>query len=235
MSIVECNALAIGYENKQVVENLTFSINYGDYLCVLGENGSGKSTLMRTILGLHKPLSGSISFSGSLKRGEIGYLPQQTAAQKDFPASVFEVVLSGTINKEGMLPFYTRKQKELAEHNLELLGISGISKQCYRELSGGQQQRVLLARALCASSKLLVLDEPVTGLDPQATEDMYSIIKELNSSGVTILMVTHDVESAVKYASHVLHLSRRPKFFGTVDAYLESDAYKSAVRGGRPI
>ena len=233
MKMIECKDLVLGYSNKQIIENLTFCIENGDYLCILGENGSGKTTLMRTILGLNKPLSGEILFSKDLNPTEIGYLPQQTSVQKDFPASVYEVVISGCLNKCRFLPFYSAEQKKSAWDNMKLLGIDNISDKCYRELSGGQQQKVLLARALCASSKLLLLDEPVTGLDPRGIDDMYSLISGLNSKGITIIMITHDVDSAVKYASHILHIGHRPKFFGTANEYLQSDIYrKSVMKGG---
>ncbi|MBQ8409508.1 MAG: metal ABC transporter ATP-binding protein [Clostridia bacterium] len=231
MELIKCDALVTGYADKPVVKNLTFSINIGDYLCILGENGSGKTTLLRTLLGFNKPLGGSISFH-NLRKNEIGYLPQQTQTQRDFPASAYEVVLSGVIAKSRFTPFYTAAQKNEAKECMELLHVRDLAGRCYRELSGGQQQRVLLARALCASSKLLLLDEPTAGLDPDATEDMYSAISELNKSGVTIIMVSHDVDAAVKYASHVLHISRKPKFFGKTKDYLQSDAYRSMIRGG---
>ena len=230
MKILECNELSIGYGDKYIVENLTICLNSGDYLCILGENGSGKTTLMRSILGLCKPLSGEIKFLNGLNSNEIGYLPQQSAVQRDFPASVLEVVLSGTLNKNSLSPFYSKTQRKLAEKNMRLLGIEDLSHECYRELSGGQQQRVLLARALCASTKLLVLDEPTTGLDPQITQEMYSTIADLNSNGISVIMVTHDTDSAVKYASHILHLAHKPKFFGTVANYLQSDVYKTAQK-----
>lgn len=232
MALISCENLNLGYENKLIVENLTFCVNSGDYLCIVGENGSGKSTLMRTILHLQSQISGKLSFGDGLKSSEIGYLPQQTAAQKDFPASVYEVVLSGCLNKCGISPFYSKAQKKAAQNNMEMLGIANLASRCYRELSGGQQQRVLLARALCASSKLILLDEPVSGLDPKVTEDMYSAISELNKSGVTVIMVSHDIEAALKYATHILHIARKPKFFGRVEDYIKSEAGSAFLKGG---
>lgn len=233
MALISCENVVLGYENKPIVENLTFCLEQGNYLCIVGENGSGKSTLIRTILRLQSPMSGDLAYGDGLRKNEIGYLPQQTAAQKDFPASVYEVVLSGCLNRSGLAPFYTAKQKKSARDNMELLGITHLQKRCYRELSGGQQQRVLLARALCASSKLILLDEPVAGLDPKVTADMYEIIKDLNRSGVTVIMVSHDIEAAIKYSTHILHVAHTPKFFGTTEDYLSSDAGIAFLKGGR--
>lgn len=227
MALIKSKDLTLGYEGHVIVENLNFEVNAGDYLCIIGENGSGKSTLMKTLLGLKSKTGGTLTFGDGLKKNEIGYLPQQTLTQRDFPASAFEVVISGCLNRSGLRPFYTALQKETARYNMKLLGITELSGRCYRELSGGQQQRVLLARALCASSKLLILDEPVSGLDPKVTAEMYSIIEHLNSCGVTVIMVSHDIEAATKYASHILHISHEPLFFGTAEDYLKSDVFKT--------
>lgn len=229
-----CNNLTLGYDGKTVVAGLNFSINSGDYLCIVGENGSGKSTLMKALLHLHSPLEGSINMENGPQPGGIGYLPQQTAVQMDFPASVWEIVLSGCLNRCGLRPFYNRKEKQLANENMEKMGISHLSGRCYRELSGGQQQRVLLARALCAAGKMLLLDEPVSGLDPKVTAEMYERIRKLNEEGITIIMISHDIGAAVKYASHILHIGN-PHFFGTRDEYLGSDTGKafSSRDGGR--
>ncbi|MGN0458772.1 MAG: metal ABC transporter ATP-binding protein [Eubacterium sp.] len=220
MALIECKNVALGYDNKIVLDNLNFSVNSGDYLCIIGENGSGKSTLMKTILGLKTPLDGEIIFGDGLKKNEIGYLPQQTLVQRDFPASVWEIVLSGCLNKSGLKPFYSKSSKELAKRNMERMNISSLSKRCYRELSGGQQQRVLLARALCATEKILLLDEPVSGLDPKVTAEMYQLIKELNDNGATIIMISHDMHAALKYASHILQVGN-DVFFGTKEQYLK--------------
>ena len=223
MSQIVCHNLALGYEKRVVAEDIHFTVNKGDYLCILGENGSGKSTLIKTLLGLTRPLSGEMQFGDGLSAKDIGYLPQQTLAQRDFPASVWEIVLSGCLNRCGLKPFYSKSEKEIAKENMEQLGISHLARQCYRELSGGQQQRVLLARALCAARKMLLLDEPVAGLDPKATAEMYELIYELNREhGITIIMVSHDIMAAVPYASHVLHLSNKPLFFGTKEDYIKS-------------
>lgn len=222
--IFECNNVTLGYENRIVAEHLNFSLNEGEYLCIVGENGVGKSTLIKTLLGLIKPLEGKVNFDnqGESNKG-IGYVPQQTEAQKDFPASVWEVVLSGVLNNGHKSPFYSKTDKIKAEKNLEKLGISDLKKQCYRELSGGQQQRVLLARALLATENLLILDEPMTGLDPAATKDFYEEIKKFNREGVTIIMVTHDIKNALEYATHILHLEQDNDFFGTVEEYKKSN------------
>ncbi|MBO6019852.1 MAG: ATP-binding cassette domain-containing protein, partial [Clostridia bacterium] len=179
MALLTCRDLSLGYDGHEIVHGLNFNVESGDYLCVVGENGSGKSTLMKTILGLLSPLSGEIELGDGLKRNEIGYLPQQTEVQKDFPASVWEIVLSGCQNRMGARPFYRKEEKDLALSNIEKMGIEPFIKRCYRELSGGQQQRVLLARALCATQKMLVLDEPVSGLDPVVTAEMYDLIARL--------------------------------------------------------
>ena len=202
----------------------------GEILALLGENGSGKSTLIKTILGLKKPLEGSIALGEGAKHTEIGYLPQKTVVQKEFPASVWEIVLSGCLNRCGLRPFYSRTEKQLAEKNLERMNLSPLKNRCYRELSGGQQQRVLLARALCSTQKLLLLDEPVAGLDPKVTAELYAQIAALNrNDGITVIMVSHDITAAVKEASHILHLGRKPLFFGTKAAYLQSEIGKRYI------
>ena len=218
MPQLECKNLTLGYGTKIVIENLSFSVNKGDYLCIVGENGSGKTTLMKTILRLLKPLSGTITTGDGLLPDEISYLPQQTDVQRDFPASVREIVLSGCQSRCGRRPFYIKEEKELAQAAMEKLGITHLAKKCYRELSGGQQQRTLLARALCAAQKMLLLDEPVTGLDPVATEEMYTLIEQLNKTGITIIMISHDIEAALKHATHVLHIGKEI-FFGDVKEY----------------
>ncbi len=223
MCLIECKDLKMYYENHLAVDGATFSINKGDYLCVVGENGSGKSTLMKGILGLRKYNDGEIVYN--IKKTEIGYLPQQTVVQKDFPASVFEVVLSGCLNKIGLRPFYTAKEKDLAFSNLERLGIKDLAKKSYRDLSGGQQQRVLLARALCSTGELLILDEPVTALDPIATSEMYTTIANLNKEGIAIMMVSHDIEMAVVYGNKILHMGTKMKYFGSKDGYINSKLY----------
>lgn len=226
MALIKCKDLSLGYDGKAIVENLSFEVNAGDYLCIVGENGSGKSTLMKALLGLGKPMSGSIVFGDGLKKNGIGYLPQQTVVQRDFPASVYEVVLSGCLSSCGFSPFFTQKHRKTAKMNMERLGITKLSGRCYRELSGGQQQRVLLARALCASSKLLLLDEPVTGLDPKVTHEMYSLISSLNNNGITVIMISHDISAAAANATHILHISHKPLFYGKVGDYLSSDVGK---------
>ena len=232
MPIITCKNLELAYDNKTVFSDLSFKIDRGDYLCIVGENGSGKSTLMKALLGLIKPASGEISFCCA-KHSEIGYLPQQTDIQKDFPASVWEVVISGTLGKRGLRPFYSKKEKDLAEKNMELLGISHLKKRSYQDLSGGQQQRVLLSRAMCATTTLLLLDEPVAGLDPVVTAEMYKIIKDLNDKGITIIMISHDIQTATKYASHILHLKNESYFFGKTEEYLFSDIASDFMGGER--
>ncbi len=231
--IFECKDVTLGYENKVVAKNLNFKIDQGDYLCVVGENGTGKSTLIKTLLGLIKPLNGEViaNVQGKNHKG-VGYLPQQTQAQKDFPASVWEVVLSGVLNNDHRCPFYNNKDKAEAEKNMEKLNILDLKKRCYRELSGGQQQRVLLARALCATDSVLILDEPVTGLDPAASMELYETIKDLNKKeNVTIIMVSHDIKNALNYATHILHLEQENDFFGTVEEYKKSNVSNMFLGG----
>lgn len=223
MAILECSDVTMSYEGVNVFEHLSFKLDRGDYLCILGENGSGKSTLMKGLLGLLKPASGTICYADGLTKNEIGYLPQQSPVQRDFPASVYEVVLSGTLNRKGFSPFYGKREKKLADDNLERLSITDLKSSCYRDLSGGQQQRVLLARALCATKSLLLLDEPVTGLDPLVSSEFYGLISDLNKKdNITIIMVSHDVKQAVRSATHILHLENKTCFFGSVQKYMKS-------------
>lgn len=222
MAQLTCQNLTVGYDGRTVLQGLNFEVNPGDYLCIVGENGSGKSTLMKTLLGLQAPISGRILTGDGLRKNEIGYLPQQTQAQKDFPASVREIVLSGCQGRCGSRPFYSKEEKRLAEENIGKMGIGSLTKRCYRELSGGQQQRVLLARALCATRKMLLLDEPVSGLDPRVTAEMYGLIETLNrEEGITVMMISHDISAALRYASHILHIGDSV-FFGTKADYLQS-------------
>lgn len=224
MPLLSFKNLAIGYDNNPILENINFDVEKGDYLAILGENGAGKSTLLKTMLGLVKPLNGEIVFDTEVKKTDIGYLPQQTVVQRDFPASVWEIVISGCLGKNGIKPFYSKNDKALAEANIKRLGLEDLKKRCYRELSGGQQQRVLLARALCSSDKVLVLDEPVTGLDPKVTIQLYELIDSLNKDGITIIMISHDMH-ALQHANKVLHLGHQT-FFGTKDDYLKSPLYQ---------
>lgn len=226
MAQLTCQNLTLKYDGRVILEDLNFTVRAGDYLCIVGENGSGKSTLMKTILGLHTEYEGNMETGDGLLASEIGYLPQQTNVQRDFPASVREIVLSGCQGRCGFRPFYTKEEKNLAWRNMGRMGILEFEKRCYRELSGGQMQRVLLARALCATQKALLLDEPVSGLDPKVTVEMYQLIARLNrDDGITILMVSHDIAAAVKYASHILHIGETV-FFGTKQEYLASGVYQ---------
>lgn len=235
MSLMSCKDLSFAYGGDTVLRGVNFSVSSGDYLCVVGENGSGKSTLMKGLLGLKEPDGGKIILGDGLRRGEIGYLPQQTDLQRDFPASVFEVVLSGRLNGLGRRFFYNKVDRLAAEENLDRMGMLELKDHCYQELSGGQQQRVLLARALCATKKLLLLDEPVAGLDPVATGDMYNLLKLINlCDNVTVVMVSHDVDAALNYATHILQLGHSQLFFGTVSDYKKSDAIRRLKGGARP-
>ncbi len=222
MALITVKDLSLGYDGQVLAEGLNFELNEGDYLCVVGENGSGKTTLMKTLLGLKKPIKGTISAGDGLERTEIGYLPQQSVTQRDFPASVEEIVLSGCLGHKKGVPFYSKEDKDLAMQNMRRMGIEGFAKRCYRELSGGQQQRVLLARALCAAKRILLLDEPVSGLDPKVTSEMYSLIEKLNKEGIAIIMISHDIGAAIKYADHIIHMGETV-FYGTKEEYLARD------------
>jgi len=236
MPLMTCKDLCLGYDGHTLVKDLNFTVNAGDYLCIVGENGAGKSTLMRTLLGLQEPVSGSITLGDGLRRQDLGWLPQQTPVQRDFPAAVGEVVLSGCQAREGFHPFYTKADKARAHDAMARMDILPLERRCYRELSGGQQQRVLLARALCAADRLLLLDEPVAGLDPMATAELYNLIGELNRSGMTILMISHDMNAALRYASHILHVGGSC-FFGTKNDYLKAGGARRYLqrRGGERV
>lgn len=232
MAQLICKNVSVGNEGKVLFSSLTFEVQKGEYLCILGENGSGKTTLMKTLLGLQAPLEGEIRFSDGLNQKEIAYLPQQTMVQRDFPASVEEIVRTGLLGRMGLFPFYRKKDRRLAEMAMEKMGILSLRGQSYRKLSGGQQQRVLLARALCATQKLILLDEPVTGLDPQATEKLYQQIGQLNQEGITVIMISHDLSAAIRYASHILYLGDS-LFYGRTEDFLHSKEGEWFVGSGR--
>lgn len=234
MSLIKCKETAVGYDGTIVADNINFTVENGDYLCILGENGAGKSTLIKSLLGLIPPVKGKISFGDGLKQTEIGYLPQQTQIQKDFPASVYEIVISGLSGKTSKLPFYTKKDKHIALHNMKVLEIENMKNKCYRELSGGQQQRVLLARALCATGKLLLLDEPITGLDPLAAANFYDVIKGLNHNGIAVITVTHDISGGIRDAGKILYISHEKSCFYTKEEFLRSELYMN-YNGGREL
>lgn len=227
MAQIICKNLIVGYEGQVVRDNINFVVNKGDYLCIVGENGSGKTTLMKTLLSLQKPMGGEIIFGDGLNANEIGYLPQQSTIKRDFPATNFEIVLSGNLGHSGF--FYSKDDKELALKAMKRLHVDQFKDRCFRELSGGQQQRVLLARALCATQKVLLLDEPVSGLDPKVTAEMYELVKELNQNdNITIIMISHDLNDALKYATHILHVGS-VVFFGTKNDYLNSELGKQFI------
>lgn len=231
MSCLRCEHLTFAYENQVVVSDLSFTVEDGDYLCIIGENGTGKSTLMKGILGLKKPVSGTIVTGEGISQTQIGYVPQFGRIQKDFPASVWEVVLSGCLGSRGILPGFGGKEKKLAEQKLKLLGIFDLKARSFGELSGGQRQRVLLARSLCAAKKLILLDEPTTGLDPVATEEFYRLIAELNRKHqITVIMISHAIKEAVTYADHILYLSHKNSFFGTTQDFCDSESGRAFLQ-----
>jgi zinc transport system ATP-binding protein len=233
MALITCRNTAFAYEGKTVVSGIKLDVHAGDYLYVVGENGSGKTTLIKGMLGLIAPSSGEIRFGDGLRQTEIGYLPQRAALQRDFPATVREVVSSGFAARS-LMP--TRAQRQTIERNLMLLGIADLGRRSFMSLSGGQQQRALLARALCATDKLILLDEPVSGLDPVATREMYELIARMHSEHrVTVVMISHDIEAALRYGTHVLHLWHEPVFFGTSDEYARSEASRSFMGDGHDV
>ena len=228
MNLITLDRVSLGYDAGPILTDLSFSVKEGDYLSILGENGSGKSTLMKAMAGLLKPQSGEIRFNGIHK---LGYLPQQTIVQRDFPASVGEVVLSGCVSNMGWCPFYTKKERAIAAHNMDVMSIRDLKHRSYRELSGGQQQRVLLARALCATDRILLLDEPTAGLDPVVTAELYELISHLNHDhGITIIMISHDLDNALRDSNQILHLQKTVRYFGSSEAYRQSDAMRALER-----
>lgn len=232
MSLITCNHASFSYEGNEVLSDVSFEVNPGDYLCIVGENGAGKSTLMKGILNLKKPSRGSIRTGEGLRPCEIGYLPQQTMIQKDFPASIREVVQSGRLNKLGLRLFYGKEDRQQAMRCMKQLNIWDMRHRCYRELSGGQQQRVLLARALCSTEKILMLDEPVTGLDPLMAQEMYEFVRKLNQEEhLTIIMVSHDLVGSIPYATHVLHLGKHQLYFGKRGDYMQTKLGKTFLGG----
>lgn len=233
MSIVSCCEAAFSYEGSVVAHGLDFRLAEGDYLCIVGENGSGKSTLIKGLLGLKQPSSGSISYGEGVSARSIGYLPQQNELQRTFPASVEEVVLSGRLANRGARPFYSALDRRIVDETLIRLGIGDLKRYSFGQLSGGQQQRVLLARALCTAPdtmKLLILDEPMSGLDPLIKQELYSLIESLNKQGITIIVVTHDVQTAITYATHILHLEQRQVFFGSAHEFQHTKAGQELIR-----
>lgn len=234
MALITSEKLTLAYDSLPVATDIDFSVNEGDYLCIVGENGSGKSTLVKAILGLHPIAGGTLTVSDEARAAGIGYLPQHTPAQRDFPASVREIVRSGCVRRAGLRPFWSAADRKLADEAMTRMGIDHLAGKCYRELSGGQQQRVLLARAFCATGKLIVLDEPIAGLDPLAMNEMYRMIADMNRDDVAVVMVSHDVSAAVNYATHILHIGKTAHFFGTAEHYLWTPmGQQFARRGGK--
>lgn len=230
MSLITCENLTLAYDTGIVASGVSFTLEAGEYLCIVGENGSGKSTLLKSMIGLHPVSEGVLTIDPAVRKRGIGYLPQHTPAQRDFPASVREIVRSGCLKRNGMRSFWRASDKKLADEAMARMGINHLAGRCYRELSGGQQQRVLLARAFCATGQLILLDEPIAGLDPMAMTEMYGMIADLNREGVAVVMVSHDVSAAVNYATHILHMSKTTAFFGTTEEYLSTPVGQQFAR-----
>ena len=235
MSLIKCNNIEFKYDGKEILKNISFEVNKGDYLCIIGENGSGKSTLLNILTGILKPNNGTVTLSNNLSKKEIGYLPQKSEIYENFPASVYEVVISGCVNKLSIIPFYRRKEKQIANYNMNLLEISNIKNKCFHELSGGQKQRVLLTRTLCSTRDVILLDEPVSGLDPIITESFYNVVNHLNSEhGTTVVMVSHDIQNCLKYASHILYIGKDLFYYGSKSDFLNSEFSKN-IRGNQIV
>ena len=232
MAEIICRDVTLGYGGVAVCEHLNFEINSGEYLCIVGDNGSGKSTLVKALLGLNDVVSGEIVKGEAMSLGGIGYLPQHSELQRDFPATVEEVVMSGCVGSLGRKFFFGGAQRKAALESMERLGISSLAGKRYSTLSGGQQQRALLARALCAAKKIILLDEPVSSLDPTTASEMYALIKGLCEEGITVIMVTHDIGAAVRYADRILHMGEHPEFFDTVEEYKNSPVFPISLDGG---
>lgn len=219
-SLIEVKNLTLGYGSHVVLKNLNFKIDDGDFVCVVGPNGSGKSTLIKGILGLIKPIKGNVKFN-NLKQNFIGYMPQETVVDKNFPASCYEIVLSGTLNRLGFISFYTDNEKKIANESLKLLGISDLKDKNFCDLSGGQRQKVLLARSLCATSKLLILDEPSNNLDSKSKKDLYNIVSDLNKNrGITVIMITHDLDHNNLIGNKILSLREDDVFYGETNEFI---------------
>lgn len=231
MPLIKCENMDLSYEGLVVAEDITFQINKGDYYSIVGRNGGGKSTLLKALLKLKAPTKGKVIYGDGLNQSDIGYIAQQTPVQKDFPASVNEVVMSGCLKSDQFWPWFRYKDTRRAKDKMRLLGIENLKNKCFRELSGGQQQRVLLARAMCATNKILFLDEPVTGLDPVVTTEFFNIVSDMHKKGITIIMVSHDVHCAVKYSNKILHLDKNVMYDGSVDGYSKSKVGMQFVGG----
>ncbi len=224
MACLTCDNLSIGYSGTPVASGISFSVSPGDLLCILGKNGIGKSTLVKTLLRLIPPISGRLELSGHHTGCGVGYLPQRGETQRDFPASAGEIVLSGRLARIGSRPFFSKEDRQAALDALERTDALELRDRPFSQLSGGQQQRVLLARALCAASRIVVLDEPTNGLDPDAAKGLYDLLETLRHDGLAVIIVSHDVSEALSHATHVLAFENStenstPGFF-TVDDYL---------------
>ena len=206
MAYLTCKNLTLGYEGHAIVSDLNFKVGKGDYLCIVGENGTGKSTLIKTLLHLQDAISGEVMAGDGLKAYEVGYLPQQTVVQKDFPATVEEIVLSGTLAKCGWRPFYSKVEKRMAEEKMKKMDVWNLRKSCYRNLSGGQQQRVGIARALAAEPQVMLFDEPTSALDPEWIGGVLDVMKEIAADGMTMIVVSHEMRFVKNVASRILFL-----------------------------
>lgn len=225
MAILTAKKVKIGFGENVVIKDASFSLDEGDFACVVGTNGSGKSTLIKAILGLIKPMSGTIEYGEGLTQTTIGYLPQETRPDANFPATVEEIVLSGCLGHMKMRPFYCHKEHEHVRESLRTLGIDELAKASFMKLSGGQKQKVLLARSLSATKKLLILDEPSNNLDYKSRKDFYKTLKKLNSEqGLTIIMITHDLDADDLIGNKVVAISDGVAKIAATAEYLEGRA-----------
>lgn len=219
--LVEVKNLTVKYANSVVIDKASFSVTEGDFICVVGANGSGKSTLIKTLLGLISPAEGKVEFLGGLKRTQVGYLPQESRIEQGFPATVTEVVLSGTLGRLGRIPIYRKAEKERAKEALKLLKITKLEDKSFSGLSGGERQKVLLARALVATEKLLILDEPSNNLDQRSRAGFYKILKQLNEEAkLTILMITHDLDAEDLIGNKILSIKNAKVELTTTEEFL---------------
>lgn len=219
----------IGYKTMFALKNISFDVNSGEYICIIGDNGAGKTTLIKSLLSLNDISSGKIEIN--CKRNEISYLPQNSSIPLDFPATVEEIVLTGTQDDKIKAFFYGVNQKKMANSAMEKARITNLAKRRFGELSGGQQQRVLFARAIAKNPKVLILDEPCTGLDSSTCKDFYKLLDDVNSiERVTIIMVLHDLSAVKKYASKIIALNdNKLAFCGSISNWKQLENSGAAL------
>ncbi|MBQ4354189.1 MAG: ATP-binding cassette domain-containing protein [Clostridia bacterium] len=213
-ALLTCQNLTVGYEGVRLCTDISFTLHTGEYMSIIGPSGIGKSALAGTILGVQKPAEGEVIYENGMQRTDIGCLPQEQVIRSS--VTVREVVLEGCLHHTKKW-FVGRAEKEFAMHNLERVGLADFAKRRFGDLSGGQRQRVLLARALCSAKKLLILDEPMHGLDAYAKDEIFHEIVKINESGIAVMLIDANAVDGT-----VLHLSDRQLFCGSVTDYIRS-------------